>query len=420
MSRTRASAPRRFGALRDPQARPYLFTAGLSMMGDNIEHVITYWVLWETFHSPALVGFQVISHWLPFLLLSVWFGGLAERFDCRRIITIAQALFAAVSLTWGILFLTGTLDMWEACILLVLHGCAGALWGPAEQLMIHDFAPPEELPSAVRLNATFRSLGVLAGPVVGSALLYGLGPAWGILANVLAYAPMTLLMLRTPFTGHLRSGFRRSTRVTLRETGQVLRGVAGDRVLIGMIVLTGLIAVCVGSSLQVSMPSFADALGADEGGFGYGALLFASGIGGVVGGFLLEATGLIRPTLRAAVLATVLFGLTTVIVATTSSFPLALLALVVGGVANLASATIGQAVVQLRAPVEQRGQVIGVYGMFGSGMRTGNGLTLAVLGSLVGVTGAVLAGGVALALGALLVGAATLLGGRRISGRRRG
>ena len=49
------------------------------MMADNIEHVITYWVLWQRFHSPALVGFQVVSHWLPFLMLSVWFGGLAER-----------------------------------------------------------------------------------------------------------------------------------------------------------------------------------------------------------------------------------------------------------------------------------------------------------------------------------------------------
>ena len=149
------------------------------MMGDNIEHVITYWVLWQTFHSPWLVGFQVISHRLPFLLFSVVFGGLAEKYDCRRIIQIAQGLFALVSLGWGLLFLTGTLEMWSACVLLVLHGCAGALWGPAEQLMFDDFAEPRELPSAVRLNATFKSLGVLAGPVVGSALLLLLGPHLG-------------------------------------------------------------------------------------------------------------------------------------------------------------------------------------------------------------------------------------------------
>jgi MFS family permease len=63
------------------------------MLADNVEHVITYWVLWQQFHSPALAGFQVISHWVPFLLFSVYFGGLADRFDCRRVIQAAQALF---------------------------------------------------------------------------------------------------------------------------------------------------------------------------------------------------------------------------------------------------------------------------------------------------------------------------------------
>ena len=77
--------PRRFAALRNKDCRPYLFGAALAMMADNIEHVITYWVLWEKFHSPVLSGFQVISHWVPFLLFSVYFGSLADRFDCRRL-----------------------------------------------------------------------------------------------------------------------------------------------------------------------------------------------------------------------------------------------------------------------------------------------------------------------------------------------
>ena len=396
--------PRRFGPLRDKHSRPYLMTAGLSMMGDNIEHVITYWVLWQTFQSPWLVGFQVISHWLPFLLLSVLFGGLAEKYDCRRIIQIAQGLFALVSLSWGALFLTGTLEMWSACVLLVLHGCAGALWGPAEQLMLHDFAEPRELPSAVRLNATFKSLGVLAGPVVGSALMLVLGTTWGIFANVLFYLPMTLLMIRTPFTGHTRSGSTLRERVSILDTSKVLRTVGGDKVLVAMIVLAGLIAVCVGSSLTVSMPNFADTLGAgEEGGLGYGLLLFANGIGGVLGGFLLEATGIIKADVRAAVVAAVMFGLTSLIVATTTHYAIAVAALVIGGVANLAATSVGQAIVQLRAPEHQRGRVVGVYGMIASGMRTGNGITLAGLGALVGVSGAVAVGGLSLVVGALVI-----------------
>jgi hypothetical protein len=102
-----AAAVRKFAALRNRDCRPYLFGAALAMMADNVEHVITYWVLWQKFHSPALTGFEVISHWLPFLFFSVYFGSLADRHDCRRLIQGAQALFMVVSATWGVLFLTG-------------------------------------------------------------------------------------------------------------------------------------------------------------------------------------------------------------------------------------------------------------------------------------------------------------------------
>src|SRR5690625_6285576 len=78
----RSSSPsdtRKFEVLRNRQSGPYVVFAGLSMMGDNIEHVLSYWVLWETFHSPALVGFQLLSHWTPFLLLSVYAGRSEEH-----------------------------------------------------------------------------------------------------------------------------------------------------------------------------------------------------------------------------------------------------------------------------------------------------------------------------------------------------
>ena len=70
-----------FVALRHRDFRSYLITAMLAMMADNIEHVISYWVIFQKFHSPALGGFAVLSHWMPFLLFSVYVGALADRFD---------------------------------------------------------------------------------------------------------------------------------------------------------------------------------------------------------------------------------------------------------------------------------------------------------------------------------------------------
>src|SRR3954451_1543473 len=107
----------KFAALRNADCRFYLFGTMLSMMADNVEHVITYWMLFQKFHSPALAGFAVISHWAPSLFLSVYFGSLADRHDCRKVIQLAQVMYMAVSATWGVLFLTDSLQMWHAMVL---------------------------------------------------------------------------------------------------------------------------------------------------------------------------------------------------------------------------------------------------------------------------------------------------------------
>jgi MFS family permease len=412
---TDAAAPRRFAALRERGSRGYLITSGLSMMGDNVEHVITYWVLWQTFHSPTLTGFQIVSHWLPFLVLSVPFGSLAERYDCRKLIQIAQALFMLVSVSWGVLFLTGTLQIWHACVLLVLHGIAGALWGPAEQLLLHDFVGREELPSAIRLNATFRNLGILFGPVVGSALLVGVGPEAGILLNVLLYLPMTLVLFRVRATGHLRDDGAVARRITFRDTVRVLRSIASNRVIVVMMIVAGLTALTVGGAIQPAMPIFADRLGAGSGDLGYGLLLFANGAGGVLGGFLLEATGWLRPNARTAVWTTVLFGVCTLVFSLTPLFAVAAVALVVGGVANIASASAAQSVVQLEAPAGERGRVVGAFSVFANGMRTFEGLLLGGVGALIGTPATVAWAAAALILGTLAAAAVWRPRARRLA-----
>jgi MFS family permease len=380
-----SGAPVRFAALRNRDCRAYLAGGMLSMMADNIEHVITYWMLWRAFHSGALVGFEVISHWLPFLLLSVHCGALADRYDCRRVIQAAQLLFMAVSAAWGVLFLTGSLTIPAACVLLILHGLAGALWGPAEQLMLHDFVGPQDLESAVRLNATARSLGILFGPVVGSVLLLGLGPTGGIFANVAIYLPLTVFLARTRFTGHLRDGVVARARLTFRGAARAIREAADNPALLSMILLGGVGSFFVGASLQSVMPVFAQDLGGGSSGLTYGVLLFASGAGGVLGGLLLEVTGVLRPTIATAVVSSLVYGGSTVVFAAVGSYPLAVGMLVLGGMANLAAMSITQTVVQLLAPPEKRGQMIGVYGMSANGLRIGSGFTVGILAEATGV-----------------------------------
>ena len=96
-SRKYAPSEQSFAALRHHAFRAYFITSALAMMADSIEHVISYWMMYEKFHSQALGGFAVVSHWLPFLLFSVYSGALADRFDPRRIIQAGMLCFIAGS-----------------------------------------------------------------------------------------------------------------------------------------------------------------------------------------------------------------------------------------------------------------------------------------------------------------------------------
>jgi MFS family permease len=152
------------------------------------------------------------------------------------------------------------------------------------------------------------------------------------------------------------------------------------------------------------MPIFAQDLSGRSGGLGYGVLLFAAGAGGVLGGLLLEATGSIRPSVPAAVVSTCGYALTTALFAVSHSYLLAVPLLFVGGVANLAAMSIGQTVVQLRAPAADRGRVIGVYTMAANGLRAGSGVTVGLLGVLVGVHTSLAVSAAVLTLGAAAAG----------------
>src|ERR1700748_2479051 len=199
-------AKRSFAAMRHRGFRAQFTTYVLAMMADNIEHVISYWVVFQKFHSPALGGLAVVSHWLPLLLVSVGSRALAGRVHPHRIIQIGMALFIIASLSWSYFFITDSLQMWQAMVILVIHGCAGVLWQTPNQMLLYDIVGPADLESAVRLNAMARYAGILIGPGVGGAILIALGPAHGIMLNTIFYLPLVLWLVAAPYGPKFRAG----------------------------------------------------------------------------------------------------------------------------------------------------------------------------------------------------------------------
>jgi MFS family permease len=393
----------KFGALRARWYKSYLTGGSLLMAGDNAEHAITYLVMWQLFESPLLAGFAVVSHWLPHLLFSIPFGGLADRFDCRRIIQISCGLFVVASLTWGVLLLNEALQPWHCVVLLVVHGFASALWHPANQVMLYDMVGEKDLRSAVRLMATGLSVGQLVGPAAGAALLFTIGPAWGMFVNAVFYVPFLIHLTLSPYDGHQRRATGAIPRVRLRELLATVRELPRYPNILLVIVLQGAVGLLIGVALMPLLPEFGELLGQVESGLGYGLLLVAMSVGAVSGGLLLESVGRLRATPLVSTVAELVFAACILGFALSRVFPLSLALLVVAGAASILSLSTSQTVVQLEAPPEQRGRFIGAFNTTNMGFRVGSGVLLAILGGLVGIPAAV-----ALAAGTLLTVCITL------------
>src|SRR5215467_9229207 len=356
-----------FPALRHRGFQAQFVTYVLAMMADNVEHVISYWMLFQKFHSPALAGFAVLSHWLPFLMFSVATGVLADRFDPRRIIQCGMGLFITASLGWGYFFITDTLQMWHAMVLLVIHGCAGVLWQTPNQLLLYDIVGPADLISAVRINATARYLGVLVGPAVGGAIMLTLGPSHGILLNTLFYLPLVLWLANAPYGSRFRKGApppRRAVR-GFADIVQTMRDIAKHPVIVSMTLLAGFSSLLVGVT--------------------YSLLLAADAAGAMVAGVLLDGVGLFPAKPRTAIILAMLWCSALAGFALASSYPVALALLFTAGFFELSFNAMAQTLVQVHAPADMRGRVIGLFNMASLGLRAFSGVSVGLIGSLIGV-----------------------------------
>ena len=377
----------KFGALHHRDYRRYFLVALIGMTAESVEHVVSYWVIFQSFHSPSLGGFAVISHWVPYLFFSVYAGALADRFDCRKLIQVAQGLLMLASLGWAVLFLTGTLRAWHAGAILVIHGVAGVISSPALQLIVHDVVGAAHLQSAIRLNAISRYFSFLVGPAVGGGLMLVLGPGPALFVNVLLYLPLTLFLLRFRYTGHLGAGDepRQTPRFSLAQTRQLLSEVRSEPRILRMILLAGATSLFVGTAFQAQMPEFAHHHGSEAADVWYSVLFGANAAGAVIGALLLESVTVFQRGTRAAIVCAAIWGAVMGIFPFVHNYAAAVTLLVLAGIFNIAFTSMAQALVQILAPPRLRGRVVGLFNTSMLGLRAGSGVTVGVAGAVIGV-----------------------------------
>jgi MFS family permease len=200
---------------------------------------------------------------------------------------------------------------------------------------------------------------------------------------------MVLWSARQPYTGHsdvpAEELARRPVSWGLGANLEAARTAAANPTIWAMVVLVGLTSLLVGNAHQAQLPEFAESFLEDNAGLAYTMLLLAGATGAIFGGLLLETLPFAAPARSRATALALAWTVCMLVFAAAPTYVVALLALFCSGAFLIGFTSMAQAMVQLEAPIESRGRLIGLFNTSMNGLRVGSGFTVGFFGAVVGI-----------------------------------
>lgn len=313
--------------------------------------------VYDLTHDPLDLGLIGLSQFLPFIVLVLFAGQAADRWNRKWIVTACLVVECLCALGLFAFTQSGTGDIRGVFAVMVLFGAARAFMAPAGQALMPNLVPPALFSNAVGLNSSVWQIATIAGPAIGGILYAATSPGavYATVAIVLAACVLLMFFVDAPRTPEPTEA------ATWHTVLEGLRFVWHRKPVLGAISLD-LFAVLFGGATAL-LPAYAsDVLHVGPEGLGW--LRAAPGIGAALTGAWLS----LRPIQRHAgpwmFGGVAVFGLATLAFGVSTSFWLSMAALFVLGASDMVSVFVRHILVQLETPDAMRGRVGAVSSMF--------------------------------------------------------
>jgi MFS family permease len=391
-------APDTFAALRLPNFRRYILALFTLTLGIQIQGTVVGWQIYDLTRDPLALGLVGLAEALPAISMSLFAGHVADTHDRRRVALLALSVLVGCSLAlfWlghpapiGDLPLTAPLRVRAIYAVIVVSGVARAFLQPARQALSAELVPRSLYQNAVTWRSGSWQLAAVLGPALGGVLYAfgGITLSYAVDAVLMAFAVLVLFTVR--HTSPVRAHTDEPIRVAILGG---LRFVFGDPLLLSALSLD-LFSVLFGGAVAL-LPVFAGEI-LHAGPTGLGLMRAAPAAGAVISSVLLTRFPPFAHSGRNLLLAVVGFGVCSIGFGLSTSLPLSIAFLALGGASDMVSVVIRSLMLQMRTPDALLGRVSSVNQIFiGSSNEIGafeSGLTARWWGAV----SAVVVGGVA-------------------------
>lgn len=346
--------------LRNGPLSRLLFGEFISSIGDWLYLVALLVIIWDVTNDPVVLGIVGAARILPYILLSIPAGIVADRLDRRLILLTTDIIRGLIMLLIAGVVIAG-LPVVLVVVLAIIATCFSAFFSPAIGSYLPSLVRDEsELGPANSAWSSLDNLAFFIGPAFG-ALLLGIGSLpLAFLLNAATFGVVALILLRLP-PGRpkqsLGAGPRDASAAEL-STSRESRFRPIVRPLAGLALLNIAVGFVFGGLGVITVVLAVDVYHVGEA--GTGILNSAIGVGGVVGALVAGALVLRRrlgpPLLAGAALLAV--GL--VVLGQVDTFTLALLGMAVAAGGALLLEIVSTTLLQRIVPDEIRGRTIGI------------------------------------------------------------
>jgi len=344
--------------LRSLKVRNYrLYASGqlVSLTGTWMQRVAQDWLVLELTNSGTALGIVTALQFGPSLLLGLWGGVLADRYDKRKMLLATQTGLALVALLLGLLDVGGVVQYWHVLVLATALGTISALDTPVRQSFVVEMVGKDDLANAVAINSTIFNAGRVLGPALAGVMISGIGTGFVFLINAGSSVGVLLALgLMRPAELSLSPPLQRA-RGQLREGLNYVRGRAD-------LVLTMVLVFVIGTfglNFQITTALLAKQV-FHRSASGYGLLSTALAIGACVGA-VLATRRTRRPTQLFLLGTAVVFAVLEIGAGVMPGFDSTALLLVPTGLVMLTFTTAANASVQLGVEPTMRGRVMALY-----------------------------------------------------------
>lgn len=356
-----------YASLRIPDFRYYVMNSFLITATLLIQEVLLGYELYKITRDPLALGLVGLAEAIPFILLSLFGGHLADRRDKKRILQISLFVIMLGSVVLYLAFqpaleskltLTGRLALIYGVLMLI--GTAKGFYSPAASSLKPFLVPRELYPNSSTWSSSFWQFGAIVGPGVAGFLysLLGLDNAllvvialFGVcflLLSLIKNRPVALSDEAAPmgFLDSLKEGFRFVFRTKI-----VFYSISLD---LFSVLFGGVVAI---------LPIYAEDI-LNVGAEGLGFLRAAPSVGAVMTMLTMAKYPPTHNAWRNMLLAVAGFGIATLVFAVSTDFYLSLVMLALTGAFDSVSVIIRQTVLQIFPPDHMRGRVAAVNGIF--------------------------------------------------------